>query len=85
MTILHLAQVAFGAYNVYLASITISKLQQYEAKSEKAAEYSSTAAKQLHKTRTTQASGTGAVSLFPPSHSPVTCSQPHGLHIRLLP
>lgn len=54
-------QAAFSAYNLYLSSICITKLQKYEEKSEKAAEWSNTAAKQLHKTRTTQASGTAAV------------------------
>src|SRR3989337_242146 len=61
LNVLHTAQAAFGAYNLYLASISISNLQQYEEKSEKAAKYSNVAENQLHKTRTTQASGTIAV------------------------
>lgn len=61
LTLLHAGQAAFGGYNLYLASIAISKLQEYEETSEKAAQYSNTAEHQLHKTRTTQASGTIAV------------------------
>ncbi|KAH8599287.1 hypothetical protein B0O99DRAFT_613474 [Bisporella sp. PMI_857] len=54
-------QAAFSGYNLYLASISITNLQGYEEKSKKAAEYSQTAANQLHKTRTTQTSGTLAI------------------------
>jgi hypothetical protein len=61
--IIHALQVALSARSLYLASISISNLQEYEETSEKAAEYSNTAERQLHKTRTTQASGTGAVSI----------------------
>ena len=61
VTILHTLQAAFGAYNLYLASISISSLQKYEEASKKAAEYSNVAESQLHKTRTTQASSTIAV------------------------
>ncbi|PBP15283.1 hypothetical protein BUE80_DR013985, partial [Diplocarpon rosae] len=52
---------AFGIYNLYLASISINNLQGYEATAKKAAKYSNTAAGQLHRTRTTQASGTISV------------------------
>jgi hypothetical protein len=58
---LHAFQAAFSAYNLYLSAIAVTKLQKYEEKSEKAAEWSNVAATQLHKTRTTQASGTAAV------------------------
>jgi len=57
----HTVQAGFSAYNLYLASISIQNLQGYEGMSEKAAKYSNTAEHQLHKTRTTQASGTIAV------------------------
>jgi hypothetical protein len=64
VTILHMFQIAFSAYNLYLSSITITKLRKYEEKSKQAAEWSNSAAHQLHKTRTTQASGTLAVSIL---------------------
>jgi hypothetical protein len=66
-------QAAFSAYNLYLASISITNLQKYEEKSEKAAEWSDTAEKQLHKSRTTQASGTLAVSQNVCRRSQLTC------------
>lgn len=61
-TLINGFQAAFSAYNLYLASISITNLQKYEEKSKKAAKYSNIAENQLHKTRTTQASGTIAVS-----------------------
>ncbi|KAG0646211.1 hypothetical protein D0Z07_8416 [Hyphodiscus hymeniophilus] len=63
LSVLYCLQAAFSGYNLYLASISISNLQEYEETSKKAAKYSNTAEKQLHKTRTTQASGTIAVLL----------------------
>jgi hypothetical protein len=64
--LIHIVQASFSAYNLYLASIAISKLQKYEGTSKKAAKYSTIAENQLHKTRTTQACGTLAVSLPSP-------------------
>jgi len=61
LSVLYAFQAAYSGYNLYLASISISNLQQYEETSKKAAKYSKIAEKQLHKTRTTQASGTIAV------------------------
>ncbi|KAL2062252.1 hypothetical protein VTL71DRAFT_6518 [Oculimacula yallundae] len=61
LTVIHAAQVAFGIYNLYLASNAINKLLGYEDMSKKAAKYSKTAEKQLHMTRSTQASGTIAL------------------------
>jgi len=52
---------ALSAYGLYLSYQNITRLQQYEEKSEKAAEWSNTAAQRLHKTRTTQTSGTVTV------------------------
>ncbi|RYN42657.1 hypothetical protein AA0112_g1583 [Alternaria arborescens] len=49
---------AISAYGLYLSYQNITRLQQYEEKSEKAAEWSNTAAQRLHKTRSTQTSGT---------------------------
>ncbi|KAF2713051.1 hypothetical protein K504DRAFT_356745, partial [Pleomassaria siparia CBS 279.74] len=46
-----------SAYGISLSYKTISRLRKYEEKSEKAAEWSNTAAERLHKTRTTQAGG----------------------------
>ncbi|KAK0105299.1 hypothetical protein ONS96_004695 [Cadophora gregata f. sp. sojae] len=61
LTLVHASQAAFGIYNLYLAATSISNLQGYEDMSKKAAKYSNTAEQQLHKTRTTQASGTIAL------------------------
>ncbi|KAH7382190.1 hypothetical protein BKA66DRAFT_463966 [Pyrenochaeta sp. MPI-SDFR-AT-0127] len=49
---------ALSTYGLYVSYQNITRLQQYEKQSEKAAEWSSTAAQRLHKTRTTQTSGT---------------------------
>ncbi|KAI4714445.1 hypothetical protein J4E89_000125 [Alternaria sp. Ai002NY15] len=49
---------ALSAYGLYLSYQNITRLQQYEKQSEKAAEWSNTAAQRLHKTRSTQTSGT---------------------------
>jgi len=61
--ILHALQAAFSAYTLSLSSISIRNLQKYEETSKKAAKYSNIAEHQLHKTRTTQASGALAVIL----------------------
>lgn len=61
--VLHVPQVLLSAYGLYVSYISITNLRQYEEKSEKAAEWSSAAEHQLHKTRTTQASGAITVSL----------------------
>ncbi|EKD14291.1 uncharacterized protein L3040_008359 [Drepanopeziza brunnea f. sp. 'multigermtubi'] len=60
-SILHTGQAAFGAYNLYLASISIRNLSGYEETIKKAAKHSNTVGEQLHRTRTTQASGTCAI------------------------
>ena len=78
ISVVHAAQAGFSAYSLYLASISISNLMGYEETSKKAAKYSNTAAHQLHKTRTTQASGTLAVS--PPAHHTRPLPSPHVLH-----
>ena len=62
LPLLHAPQACLSAYVVYLSSIAVPKLQQYEEKSEKAAQYSNAAEHQLHKTRTTQTSGALTVS-----------------------
>lgn len=62
-SLIHTVQISLSAYSLYLDFISIRNLQGYEEKSKKAAEWSNTAAHQLHKTRTTQASGTGAVRI----------------------
>ena len=58
---LHLAQFTLSGYGLFNSWIAITNLRQYEEKSEKAAKWSNTAADQLHRTRTTQASGLIAV------------------------
>jgi hypothetical protein len=56
---------ALSGYGLYMSYSNITRLQQYEKQSEKAAEWSNTAAQRLHKTRTTQASGTISVHTGP--------------------
>ena len=63
LTLLHVSQASLSVYTLFLSALIIPKLQQYEAKSEKAAEYSNAAEHQLYKTRTTQASGVIAVCI----------------------
>ena len=62
---------ALSAYALYLSKTNISLLQKYESASEKAAQWSNTAAQRLRKTRTTQASGTVAVRTFPNPRPPL--------------
>jgi hypothetical protein len=64
LSLLHALQASFSAYTLYLSSIAIRNLQKYEKTSKKAAKYSNTAEQQLHKTRTTQASGALSVPLL---------------------
>jgi outer membrane lipoprotein-sorting protein len=52
---------ALSGYGLFISYGNITRLQQYEKQSEKAAEWSNTAAQRLHKTRTTQTSGTISV------------------------
>jgi hypothetical protein len=61
MSFFYASLAGFGGYNLYLVSISISNLQGYEETSKKAAKYSNVAENQLHKTRTTQATGAVAV------------------------
>lgn len=61
LQLLHLAQIALVAYGGQQSYVAIRNLQKYEDKSEKAAQYSSEAARQLRKTRTTMASGAVAL------------------------
>ena len=62
LDILHAVQACLSAYALYLAYISITDSRKYEEKTKKAAQYSNTAKQQLHKTRTTLAGGTAAVS-----------------------
>jgi hypothetical protein len=66
---------ALSAYSLYLSYQNITRLQQYEEKSKKAADWSNTAAQRLHKTRSTQTSGTATVS----SNAPLTLHEIAGL------
>jgi hypothetical protein len=59
-----LCTTTLSGYGLFLSYQNISRLQQYEEQSEKAAEWSNTAAQRLHKTRTTQTSGTISVRSF---------------------
>lgn len=56
-TYLHSAQALLATWGGFQSAIAITRLQTYESASEKLADWSSEAARQLHKTRTTQASG----------------------------
>lgn len=56
-TYLHSVQAVLAAWGGFQSVIAITRLQTYESASEKLADWSSEAARQLHKTRTTQASG----------------------------
>jgi hypothetical protein len=66
--VLHSAQALVAGYSLFHAYLSITNLKQYESKSEKAAQYSETAAHELHKTRTTQTSATIAVCLLKNNH-----------------
>ena len=59
---MHLGQAGIAGYGLYLSYISIMNLRKYEKRSEQAARYSSSAADQLYKTRTTQGAGVAAVS-----------------------
>ena len=58
---MHLGQAALASYGALQSYTAITNLQKYESVSEKLAEWSSEAGKQLHKTRTTQTSGAAAI------------------------
>jgi hypothetical protein len=58
---------ALSTYGLLLSYQNITRLQQYEEQSEKAAEWSNTAKERLHKTRTTQTSGTLSVRILLPT------------------
>ena len=62
LPLLHVPQACLSVYSIYLSSIAVPKLQRYEEKAEKAAQYSNVAEHQLHKTITTQTSGVLTVS-----------------------
>lgn len=80
---LHVPQAILSAYGLFLSYQSISKLREYEAASEKAAEWSQTAADQLHKTRTTQASG--AITVCPSLLSTVPFLSPPSPYLYLSP
>ena len=65
----HLGQAMLASYTALLSYTSILKLNTYEKMSEKAAGYSNTAEHQLHKTRTTMASG--ALAIFCSLVSPI--------------
>ena len=59
--VLHAGQTALAAYAAQHSYEAITRVQQYEKQTEKAAQYSDTADRQLKRTRSTQAAGAGAV------------------------
>ncbi|KAJ8119323.1 hypothetical protein ONZ43_g3705 [Nemania bipapillata] len=54
---IHITQIVIAAYGAMQSQVAISKLLEYEEATKKLAKISSEAERQLHKTRTTQASG----------------------------
>jgi hypothetical protein len=60
--ILHLAESVISGYSLYYVSIAIPNLQKWESKSKQAAQYSSTAAEQRHRTQMTEGVGLIVVS-----------------------
>jgi len=63
LTTCHVGQSLVSLYGLAVSYFSITNLQKYEEQSEKAAKYSGTAEHQLHKTRTTQASGALSVCI----------------------
>ena len=63
MRLTHVCQVALSAYGAYQSYIAITNLRTYEATTKKLAKWSDVVDRELHKTRTTQASGAIAVRL----------------------
>jgi hypothetical protein len=61
MRVIHLSQAFLGGYAAIHSYHAITNLQAYEATSEKLAEWSNEAAKQLKKTHATQTTGALAV------------------------
>ncbi|KAH7136077.1 hypothetical protein B0J11DRAFT_519871 [Dendryphion nanum] len=59
----HLFTTTLSTYALYLSYQNITRLRTYESQSEKAAEWSNTAADRLQRTRTTQAGSTIALTL----------------------
>ncbi|KAM0710908.1 hypothetical protein Q7P35_001646 [Cladosporium inversicolor] len=63
MRVIHLGQAVLSGYAAYHSYNAITNLQAYEATSEKLAEWSNEAAKQLAQTRATQTTGALAILL----------------------
>ncbi|CAK4032662.1 hypothetical protein AC578_2332 [Lecanosticta acicola] len=75
---LHIVQALLGAYGATVSFVAINNLLQYEETAKKLAEWSDTAAHELHKTRTTQA--TGAIAIFASLIASLTLAvAPHAL------
>lgn len=62
LPVFHAGQAIGSIYAATYSIFAISNLQNREEQTKRAAQYSNTAAHQLHKTRTTQTSGALAVS-----------------------
>ena len=61
----HILQSLLSLYGLSISYFSITNLQKYEEQTKKAAKWSTTAEHQLHKTRTTQASGALTVRVLP--------------------
>ena len=72
MRVIHLGQAFLSGYAAYYSYNAITNLQAYEATSEKLAEWSNEAAKQLAQTRATQTSGALAVRATSQIYHPQT-------------
>jgi len=57
LQLVHIAQSLISIYGLSISYFSVTNLQKYEEQSKKAAKWSGAAEHQLHKTRTTQASG----------------------------
>jgi hypothetical protein len=69
------ALIGLSGYGLNLCYNNITRLQQYEEQSEKAAKWSNKVAERLHKTRSTQTSGT--ITVRPPVHAhPLSLASP---------
>lgn len=71
MRVIHLAQALLSGYGAFHSYKAIVNLQTYEATTKKLAKWSDEVGKQLHKTRTTQA--TAALTVRPTQTSFSSC------------
>ncbi|KAK4550671.1 hypothetical protein LTR36_000250 [Oleoguttula mirabilis] len=61
LRLIHVSQMVLSSYGAFQSYVAITNLRKYEETTKKLAEWSSEVEHQLHKTRTTQASGAIAI------------------------